>query len=309
VGSLKCSICKNNAVVYLSYARRFLCRRHFTHYVEKRAKRTIREFGMIEGARRIGIAVSGGKDSLTTLYILNKIAKEAKIELIAIAVDEGIKGYRDKLIKDAERFCKEIGVPLKVYSFKEELGITMDEIVKKKRREKSCTYCGVFRRWILNKAAQELKLDKLAVGHNLDDVVQSFLMNLTRNEPFRLARFGEESGLIEDEKFIARIRPLMRIPEKEIALYAVLNGIKEEFFGCPYVEESFRHVIRNFLNDLEDRNPGTKFNLYQSYSLIRSLLVEKYGDKTEKIAYCAICGEPSSKEICRKCELLKGLKE
>jgi uncharacterized protein (TIGR00269 family) len=304
---LKCSICNNNAVIYLSYAKRFLCKRHFLNHIERRVKRTIREFRMIEGAKRIGVAVSGGKDSLTTLYILNKIAKEARVELVAIAIDEGIKNYRDKLISEARDFCKKIDVPIRVYSFKKELGITMDEIFKKKRKEKSCTYCGVFRRWILNKAARELKLDRLAIGHNLDDVVQSFLMNLMRNEPFRLARFGEESGLIDDERFVVRIRPLMKIPEKEIAVYAILNGIKRDFFGCPYVEESFRHFVRNFINDVEERNPGTKFNLFKSFVLVRNLLAEKYKVNLEEINYCKICNEPSSKEICRKCELLNEL--
>jgi len=294
-------------VIYLNYSKRFLCKRHFSNHIERKVKRTIREFKMIDGAKRIGVAVSGGKDSLVTLHILNKILKNTKTELIAIIVDEGIKNYRDRLIKEAEDFCKKINVPFKIYSFKNELGITMDEIIKKKKREKSCTYCGVFRRWILNKAARELNVDRLAVGHNLDDIVQSFLMNLIRNEPFRLARFGEESGLIEDEKFVTRIRPLMKIPEKEIAIYAIVNGIKRDFFGCPYVEESFRHIVRNFINDVEEKNPGTKFNIFQSFVLVRNLLIEKYKIELGEINYCKSCNEPSSKEICRRCELLKEL--
>lgn len=329
---IRCDICNSNAVIYLPYAKRSLCKKHFIFSLERRVKRTIREYNFLNGVKHLGIAVSGGKDSLTALYVLNKIVKPAKIKLTAILVDEGIAGYRDKTIKDAKKLCSALRVPLKIYTFKEEIGYTLDEIMKgkkdeakikeikkkgikntkgEKKREPSCTYCGVFRRWILNKAAKELKIDKIVIGHNLDDVVQSYLMNVFRNEPFRLARFGPTSGLFEEEGFVPRIRPLFKIPEKEIALYSILNNIKTTFVECPYVNESFRHYVRNFINDLESRYPGTKFNILNNFILTKTLLEEKfkreYGGKEKVIPTCKKCGEPASAILCKKCELLSNL--
>jgi len=305
---VSCSTCKSRSIIFLPYARKNLCKKHFLHYFEKKVKRTIREYSMFEGVEHLGVAVSGGKDSLSMLYILSQIAGPMKLKLTAILVDEGIKGYRERTIKDAKKLCKTLRVPLKIYYFQKEIGFGMDKIMKKKIREVSCTYCGVFRRWILNKVARELKCDRLAIGHNLDDVVQSFLMNILRNEPFRLARFGPIGGIVDDEDFVPRIRPLYKIPEKEIALYAVLHGFREDFFPCPYYEEAFRHIIRDFINNLEMRYPGTKFKMLNSYDQIRSSLISKFQyKKNEKVAKCGRCKEPSSGEVCKRCLLLEGI--
>jgi len=314
---VRCALCNTKAIVYLPYSRRALCKKHFLHSVESRVKRTIRRYQMLDNARHIAVAVSGGKDSLTTLYILNQIAAPAKIKLTAIIVDEGIKGYRDKMIEETRRICEKIGVQLNICSFKEEIGFTMDEIAHadKEQREVSCTYCGVFRRWILNKAAREIGADRIAVGHNLDDVIQSYLMNVLRNEPSRLARFGPVGGIIDDEKFVKRIRPLFTIPEKEIALYAILRGLKSDFGGCPYVEEAFRPVVRNFLNDLESKYPSTKLKLFSSFIEMQKILEEKYkeaysdiNEDAAMIKECSSCNELSSSSLCKRCELIKDLK-
>ena len=76
-------------------------------------------------------------------------------------------------------------------TFKDEIGFTLGELVRKTRTNAPCSYCGVIRRRILNKKARELKADKLAIGHTLDDTVQTVLMNLMRNEPLRLVRYME----------------------------------------------------------------------------------------------------------------------
>jgi len=305
---VRCSFCKNRAVVYLPASRISLCKRHFVYRFERKVKRTIRDYHLVDGAERIGVALSGGKDSINVLYILNQILKPMRKELIAITIDEGIKGYRDKLIENSAKICKKLGIKHEVRSFKEELGITMDEIAKipREEREITCTYCGVFRRWLINKVARELGIERIAVGHNLDDVVQSFLMNLYRNELFRLARFGPRSGIVEHEGFVERIRPLYRVLEKESALYAVLNGLKTEFEECPYVRESFRASVRDQLNQMEDKYPGTKFKLFNSFIAVNELLKKKYeGKGLERIVECSICGEPTSGETCKKCELLE----
>ncbi|MBI4399231.1 tRNA 2-thiocytidine biosynthesis protein TtcA, partial [Candidatus Micrarchaeota archaeon] len=225
VDIVNCSKCKNNSILFIATSGTNLCKSHFFEKFEKTARQTIREFGLLEKTKRLGVALSGGKDSTATLYMLHPLAQEMSIELIAITVDEGIAGYRDKSIEVASKICKDLGVEHVVKSYKDEIGFKIDDIVKIDERDPACSYCGVFRRWVLNKAAKELSLDKLALGHNLDDTSQTILMNILRNEPFRLARFGATSGIVDDESFVPRIKPLMRIPEKWVAVWALLNDL------------------------------------------------------------------------------------
>ncbi|MEM4390053.1 MAG: TIGR00269 family protein [Candidatus Micrarchaeia archaeon] len=296
-----CSFCHREACAFLAYMPRHFCPKHFREFFERRVRRTIREFGMLRGVGRLGIALSGGKDSLTVLSILAPIAREMHIELHAITVDEGIAGYRDKLVEVARQACGELGVPHHVVSCKKEIGFSVDEIVALKKRETSCSYCGVFRRWALNKKARELGLDKIATGHNLDDVAQTFLMNMLRNEPMRLARFSPNGGLVREDGFVDRIRPLFRIPEKEVALYALLAKLPVQFCECPHAHEAFRNEVRNFLNEVEARHPGTKFRVVSALLSVQRALAERTA--MEPLGYCSLCGEPSAGGACRKCEM------
>lgn len=297
---MKCSECKSDAIVFLSYSNKFLCGRHLSQLVEKRVGTAIRAYKMIEGKRRIGVAVSGGKDSLTLLYVMNKLlGKDRRLKIVAITVDEGIRNYRDRSIVYAQRLAKKLGVEHHVYSFSDH-AIPMDKIMSKKVTD-PCSYCGVFRRWVINRAARELKLDAVAVGHNLDDVVQTFLMNMMRNEPLRIARFTPNGGIIENEDFVPRIRPLFTVPEREVMLYALYNGI--EFYNgeCPYAQFALRNHVREFINDLEEKYPGMKFRMLNSYlSLIKNIKLPE----DVKVYSCKECGEVSSSELCKRCEFI-----
>ena len=269
---VKCSKCSGDAVVYLPYGNENLCRKHFVDSFEKRVRRTAREFRMIEKGDRIGVAVSGGKDSVSMLYLLKDICDSMRVELVALSVDEGIMGYREGTLKVAKENCRRLGVEHRTLSFKKEMGITVDEIARRMDRMGTCSYCGVFRRWILNRTAREMGLTKLAVGHNLDDAAQTVLMNFLRNEPFRLARFGPRGGIIEHELFVDRIKPLIRIPERESAVYSIIKGMDIKFGRCPYAHEAFRNSVRAFLNEMEGDFPGTKFRVFNSFMSVRDAL-------------------------------------
>jgi len=171
----------------------------------------------------------------------------------------------------------------------------------------ACSYCGVWRRWLLNKAAEELKVDKLALGLNLDDEVQMFLMNLMRGDVARLGRTGPYYEVIH-EGLVPRIKPLREVPEKEIVLYAVLNNIEVDLSECPYAVEAFRAEIRDWLNEMEEKHPGTKYQLLRSYDKIFPLLAKTYAKKV-KLNRCKICGQPTSGEICKACQFRLQVKE
>lgn len=303
---VSCSKCSGRAAVYLPYGNENLCKKHFVESFEKRVRRTVREFKMIEKGDRVGVALSGGKDSVSLLYLLKDICDSMRIPLVALSVDEGIAGYREKTINVAKENCKKLGVEHRIFTFKKEVGIAVDKIAKREERMGTCSYCGVFRRWILNKAAREMGLNKLAVGHNLDDAGQTVLMNFLRNEPFRLARFGPAGGIVESEFFVDRIKPLIRIPEREVAVYSIIKGMNIRFGRCPHAHEAFRNDVRVFLNDLEEKFPGTKFRVFNSFMSIKDILGGKF-DSGEAPVRCKQCGEMSSKEVCMRCQMLNGL--
>ncbi len=258
---------------------------------------------MIGRADKIGVACSGGKDSTTLLYVLNKIFKPTKVKLIALAIDEGIEGYRDPNFDFLKKFCKESGVELKTYSFKKEFGKNLDDITEKDKETIPCTYCGVFRRKILNEKALEIGADKVATGHNLDDEAQSILMNQFRKNVRASAILGPVTGVVDSEKFVRRIKPLYFLTEKEIATFAYLNGIMDKFVECPNAILGYRNVVRDWLNEFEKKFPGTKHNIVSSFLATLPLLKENY--KKGEIHSCRKCGGASSKEICQACVLLE----
>ncbi len=303
---VECSKCSaNKAVINLKYMGEKYCGNCFTQLYEKRIRKTIRKHEMIKNNERIGLAVSGGKDSLAMAHVLNKLYEN----LVLITVDEGISNYREKSIEKVQKFAEERDMELEIYSQKEEYGATMDDITDFEKEEDSCSYCGVFRRKLLNKAARELKCDKIATGHNLDDEAQTILMNILRGEPKRLARMGPVTGLKNHEKFVPRIKPIRKCSEKENTVYALANGIEFESEECPYANSSYREISRNYLSKMEENHPGTRFSILSSYDKMLGPLKKHYRKESGEIKQCKKCGEPSSTEICKACRMEEKIRE
>jgi cytoplasmic tRNA 2-thiolation protein 1 len=104
------------------------------------------------------------------------------LTLWLLSVDEGIAGYRDDSLDTVKRNEKQYGIPLKIVSYKDLYGWTMDEIVKKIGTRSNCTFCGVFRRQALDRGAHMLKADKVATGHNADDIAETVILNIVRGD-------------------------------------------------------------------------------------------------------------------------------
>lgn len=300
--SMICSLCPERAIVSQRYLGRHLCRDHFTEDFERRVRETIDKNNMIEKGERIAVAVSGGKDSTSLLFCLHKILANREIEMVAVTIDEGIAGYRDDTIKAARAISKQLGVKQEIISFHEEYGYDLDEMVVGKVVA-PCTYCGVFRKNSLNCAAKRLGAKKLATGHNQDDEAQSVMMNYLKGDMERLMRFRprrEQPGLVP------RIKPLRDIPEKEIALYAMINGIYKESRECPYARLSLRADVRDMMNDLESLFPGTRQSTLKGFERIEELCKEGWAQMVLK--KCQECGESCVGKRCKACELLEKLK-
>ncbi len=281
------------------------CPEHFNNFFEQRFKKTIRKYSLLKKKDVIAVGVSGGKDSMTLLYLLKKFySKEQKIK--ALMINEGIPKYRDKSLKLAKKEAEKLEVEFKEISFKERLGKTMIDVMKKTGRKKTigstCSFCGPFRRKLLNEGAIELNATKLATGHNLDDEVQSIAMNFFDNDLKRMSRLGAKTK--GTKKLLPRIKPLYLTPEKEIIAFAELNQInyfKEHC--CPFSWQAKRNDFRSMLNQMENRFPGTFYSILSSFENFQPLLKDKFKEEN----YCKECGASSSKNLCSACVKLKKL--
>lgn len=310
-----CNKClKRPAQVRLEYGPSDYCAICFCDLFEKRVAKANREFQLLRRGDRIGVGVSGGKDSAAVLYILHKMAKKfGHIEIVPICIDEGIKGYRDKAIVKCEELCTQLGLKLNIYTYKELFETTMDKVVSKRENletwKGACSYCGVFRKYALNLAARKLKCNKLAVGHNADDVAQTVFMNFMRNEPQRMRRFGVTTEDFEQELFVTRIKPLVYCLERECAIYCTLKELPFHLQECPHSSESFRGEVKDFLNQVESKHPGSKFNIIRSFLVLQKELKKSDPQIPEstrkKPGKCEECGEYTSMQKCKACQLKK----
>ena len=298
-----CDKCGKSPVILIRYSGAHLCRDHFSDFVEKRVKHEIRRQTDLKEGKKIAVAVSGGKDSTVALHLVNKILGSRKdLDLCAITVDEGISGYRESSIPIVAKHCRSIDVEHIVVSFEDLYGVTMDEIAKRERPLATCSYCGVFRRAAMNKAAKKWHADYLATGLNLDDTAQSILMNLSRGDVERLARLGPHKRV--QKGLVPRIQPLRTIPESETTLYALVNGIEFHDLECPYAPEALRNTYRSVVAQLEDKCPGTRHSMLKSYDEILPALEKIY--PSARLRKCS-CGEPTISKKCKACELMDSI--
>ncbi len=275
-----------------------LCKKHFLASVEKKVHNTLKKYKLLSKKDKIIVGVSGGKDSLTILYLLRTWG----YDVIALCIDEGIAGYRPRTIEDMKAFCVRFDVPYVVVSYQEEFGKTLDEM-KLILKEKPCTICGAFRRYLLNKKARELGATKLVTGHNLDDEAQAVLMNLLKHQTALLPRLGPITGMVKDGAFIPRVKPLYFVTEKEIAAYAFLRGLGVRYVECPNALRAYRAKVGDTLNDLERLYPGAKKRLLERFVTHLPLLRKKI--HASALQHCKSCSEPCVGEYCKACLLLE----
>lgn len=167
-----------------------LCKDCFFDAFESEIHYTITAGKLFKYGCTVAVAASGGKDSTVLAYVLKLLNQKYNygLKLVLLSIDEGITGYRDDSLETVKKNRDDYEMPLKIMSYKELYGWTMDEIVAEIGRKNNCTFCGVFRRQALDRGAASLKVDYLATGHNADDVAETVLMNILRGDLARLNR-------------------------------------------------------------------------------------------------------------------------
>jgi len=293
-----CSYCGEPAVIYQPERRRHLCGTHLVRDVENRVEATIREEDLIRPGDRVAVGLSGGKDSTALLIILSRLlSKIPEAKLIAITIDEGIAGYRSDTIKSAEELTRSLGVEHRIISFYDMVGRDLDTILRG-REPQACTVCGILRKKALMDTSRACDATVIATGHNLDDEAQSVLMNALRGDLPRLIR---NAGAGRPALFLARVKPLAAVTEKEIAAYLFVQGRFPVLPECPYTRYALRAEVRGLLAGLESRHPGTMARLVESKKKI-----ERYTTGVpvmEPLHRCRECGDPCSGELCQVCRL------
>lgn len=282
-----------------------LCQQHFLRGFEKRAKMAVHDQGKLPKGT-IAIALSGGKDSVSLLHFLHGLtAHRPDVNLVAISVDEGIHGYRDSALDICKDVTDRYEIPWHVVTTKELAGYSIDEYARGEKGpdasgsdRPACGPCGVFRRLGINSVARDLGCVAVATGHNLDDTAQTILMNVLGGDVDRLARLAPHDE--PKPGLIPRILPFRTVSEKEVLLYALLNGLplhhEEE---CPYAARAHRFFLRDKLLEMEERNPGTRHSLLKFQDRVKPLLVDASG--SVEMRTCVDCGEPTSSTACKVC--------
>lgn len=215
-------------------------------------RKAIEDYHMIEEGDKIAVGLSGGKDSITLLSALKALQRfyPKKFDLIAISVDPGFEFFNRELLQE---ICDNLKVPL----FCEESHIK--EIVFDIRKEKNpCSLCANLRRGILNTTAIREGCNKIALGHNEDDVLETFLLNLFYTGS--ISTFAPVSYM--DRSKMTLIRPLIYTPEKEIRRFVKKNNITVMPKTCPMDGVSKREDMKKMIQDLQIDIPHVRANLY-----------------------------------------------
>jgi len=302
-----CSKCeKAESVFHRSYSGEYLCKKCFMRSIEEKTAKTISKFSMMQHGDRVAIGVSGGKDSLSLLYVLKKLFDDHdnNNELVAVTIDEGIKGYRDESLQIVSDFCAKLGVESKVLSYKSLFGVDMDEamILRPSEKMSSCSMCGTFRRRAIDVAAENVGADVVATAHNMDDQLQTFTINLLAGDVERIGWIYPEP--VQYATGMKKIKPFIEIYEYEIAFYALQREIPFQSEECPYMNESIRTDLREFFNRMEKDHPGIKYNAYNSMMKVSKILRNAPQSEGKK---CSVCGRDSTGETCSVCKTVNVL--
>ncbi len=295
---MRCKICGSRDVeVFLrSYGLR-LCRDDFIKFFEKRVERAIGKFKMFTKEDNVLVAVSGGKDSLALLYVLSELGYNVS----GYFLDLGIGEFSEKARKAILNFAEKFSIPIKIESLKEAFGYDLLEISKVMRRP-PCSFCGIIKRYFMNKAAESYIL---ATGHTLYDEAAVLLSNIIH---WRLSYLARQGAVLPQELgFSKKVKPLIFLSERETAIYCFFKGIDYFMESCPLSKGATSRVYKHHLLSIEADMPGSIIRFLKGFYSAKASL--NFPDESKKdMVPCRNCGYATTAEgLCAVCRIRQRL--
>jgi tRNA-5-methyluridine54 2-sulfurtransferase len=291
---MKCKVCRGKAVIDIRRHNAGFCRDHFVEHTRNQVARAVKEYKMFTPEDRLLVAVSGGKDSLAVWDMLLDLGYDAT----GLYLDLGIGSYSGRSKDASIHYADEKGAKLIVRSLAEEHGFTVPELSQLTGRV-PCSGCGLNKRYEFNRVALEEGFSILVTGHNLDDEAATLFGNVLHWNTDMLGRQGPvlearslKGGDGTRTALVRKVKPLVRLAERETAAYALLQGIDYIVEECPMVEGNTQHQYKEALTMIEDSSPGTKHHMYFGFLKRASEKFEE-DNRGKDIVGCVECGAPT----------------
>ncbi len=291
----KCTRCGNKAIVRLPSHNAKFCEECFLFFFTRAIHRGLKKL-KIKKREPLLVAVSGGKDSLTVWDVLDRLGYKTK----GFHLNLGIPEFSEKSIETIENFAKKRSLPWVLYDLKKEFGYSLPEVYKKLRR-KICSICGRIKRHLINRIAYKEGYKIVVTGHNLDDEASRLLGNLIWKREDLVKKQHPFLPSIH-EKVPGKLKPLYRVTIDEILIYCKLRDIEFVTVSCPYSKGATSHKLKEALDFIEKKIPGTKRNFLFAYVENKPIPQDK-----KDFGECKICGFPSHLEVCGLCLLKERL--
>ena len=294
---MKCRVCRGAAVIDVRRHNAAFCRDHFLAHCREQVQRTLHAHSMIRPTERVLVAVSGGKDSLALWDILAALGVGADGLYLGLGIGE----YSDASVACARAYAAAHGRQLHEVDLVDDFGFTVPDAANATHRS-PCGACGLSKRHLFNSFALEHGYDVVATGHNLDDEAAVLLGNVLRWETEYLGR--QHPVLPATPGFARKVKPLVRLGERETAAYCILSGIDYQVEECPMAEGNRHLGYKELLNTVEDRSPGTKAAfLFGFLERGHERFAEQVTAERDALTPCVSCGAPTPSEVCAFCRL------
>jgi uncharacterized protein (TIGR00269 family) len=296
---VKCTVCREPAVIDIRRHNAYFCSDHFLRLCRDQTAKAIKDHAMFGPDDRVLVAVSGGKDSLAVWDILLELGYQADGFVIGL----GIGDYSAASTQHARDYAQTRGANLLEVNLPDEYGYDIPSGSKAARRT-PCSACGLTKRHLFDKAAIDGGYDVVVTGHNLDDEAAVLFGNvlhwhteyLGRQSPVLPARGG----------FPRKVKPLIRLGEREMAAYCVVKGIDYIVEECPMAAGNKHLGYKEALNAIEATSPGSKHDFYFGFLSRASehFRPQAEGEQADLLP-CTSCGAPTTAEICAFCRLVE----
>ena len=293
---MKCKVCRGPAVIDIRRHNANFCGEHFVRYCRQQVERALSDYGMLKPGERALVAVSGGKDSLAVWDLLLQLGYEAD----GLYVGLGIGPYSEESAAYTRAFADERNLTLLEDDLRRDYDYDVPTAAAVTGRV-PCSACGLSKRHLFDAATIKGGYDALVTGHNLDDEAAVLYGNVMRWQTDYLGR--QQPVLPAGNGFPRKIKPLVRLSERETAAYCVLRGIDYLVEECPMAVGNKHLGYKEALNELERQSPGTKADFYFGF-LARA--ADRFGSPEsdrEAMGRCENCGAPAGGELCAFCRL------